>query len=143
MAQRMSSSDGFGWSATKAWPTSIIPGVQNPHCSPCFSLNACWIGLSEPLVLSPSTVLTDRPSACTASIVHDFTGLPSNSTVQAPQLLVSQPTWVPVSPSLRSQWTSSTRGSTSPECETPLTVTLMFTLLPPWPLPPVPGGCRR
>ena len=30
--------------------------------------------------------------------VHDFTGLPSISTTQAPQLEVSQPQWVPVRP---------------------------------------------
>jgi hypothetical protein len=30
-------------------------------------------------------------------IVHDFTGLPSSRTVQAPHEVVSQPMWVPVS----------------------------------------------
>ena len=39
------------------------------------------------------------PSAWTASTVHDFTDSPSSSTVQAPQDDVSQPTFVPVSPS--------------------------------------------
>jgi hypothetical protein len=38
-------------------------------------------------------VLTSRPSAWTASIVHDFALSPSTWIVQAPQLLVSQPTW--------------------------------------------------
>ena len=37
------------------------------------------------------------PAAIAASIVHDFTGSPSTSTTQVPQLLVSQPQWVPVS----------------------------------------------
>ena len=32
--------------------------------------------------------------------MHDFTVLPSSTTVQAPQLLVSQPTCVPVNPSM-------------------------------------------
>ena len=36
------------------------------------------------------------PSACTASTLHDFAERPSISTVQAPQLDVSQPTTVPV-----------------------------------------------
>ena len=45
----------------------------------------------------PSTVWTSWPSAWTASIVQLLTGVPSNSTVQAPQLVVSQPVWVPVS----------------------------------------------
>ena len=49
-----------------------------------------------------------------ASIVQDFTGSPSTSTTQTPQLLVSQPQWVPVSPrSSRRKCTSSIRGSTS------------------------------
>ena len=51
----------------------------------------------------PSTVWTSRPSAWTASTVHDFTGVPSSRTVQAPQLVVSQPMWVPVSPSVCAQ----------------------------------------
>ncbi len=38
------------------------------------------------------------PSAWTASIVHDLALSPSTWTVQAPQLLVSQPMWVPVRP---------------------------------------------
>jgi hypothetical protein len=38
------------------------------------------------------------PSACAASIVHDFTDSPSTSTVHAPHDDVSQPTLVPVSP---------------------------------------------
>ena len=63
---------------------------------------------------SPSTVVTSWPSAWTASIVQLLTGLPSKSTVQAPQLVVSQPVWVPVSPRpWRSRWASSSRGSTS------------------------------
>ena len=37
------------------------------------------------------------PLAIAASIVQDFTGSPSTSTTQVPQLLVSQPQWVPVS----------------------------------------------
>ena len=44
-----------------------------------------------PASLRPSTVVSDRPFACTANIVHDFIGVPSTSTVHAPQLVVSQP----------------------------------------------------
>ena len=36
------------------------------------------------------------PPAIAASTVHDFTGSPSIQTTQVPQLLVSQPQWVPV-----------------------------------------------
>ena len=47
----------------------------------------------------PSIVVISRPSAWTASIVHDFTDSPSTSTVHEPHEEVSQPTTVPVSPS--------------------------------------------
>jgi hypothetical protein len=43
------------------------------------------------------------PSAWTASIVHDFALVPSTWTVHAPQLLVSQPMWVPVRPNVVAQ----------------------------------------
>ncbi len=55
---------------------------------------------SFPSFASPSMVVTERPSACTAKSVHDFTAAPSSSTVQAPHWLVSHPTWVPVSASV-------------------------------------------
>ena len=61
--------------------------------------------------------------AGTASIVQLLTGLPSNKTVQAPQLVVSQPVCVPVSRNAwRSRWASSRRGSTSAARRSPLTV---------------------
>ena len=53
---------------------------------------------------------TSWPPAIAASTVHDFTGSPSIQTTQVPQLLVSQPQWVPVSPrSSRRKCTSSSR----------------------------------
>ena len=59
-------------------------------------------------------MVTVAPSACAASIVHDFTDSPSTSTVHAPHDDVSQPTLVPVSPhASRRYCTSSVRGSTS------------------------------
>ena len=71
-------------------------------------------------------VVTSSPSAWTASTLQDFTLRPSRCTVQAPQLLVSQPTTVPVLPSRsRRYWTSSVRGSTSSEYFAPSTVTLI------------------
>ena len=74
----------------------------------------------------PSMVVIVAPSACTASMVHDLALRPSTMTVHAPQLLVSQPTWVPVSLNVsRSRWTSSRRGSTSASRASPLTVTVM------------------
>jgi hypothetical protein len=54
----------------------IIPGVQKPHCSACFSWNVSWRACSAPFEASPSIVVTVAPSAWTASTVHDFTAFP-------------------------------------------------------------------
>ena len=71
-----------------------MPGVQNPHCRPWFSRNACWTALIVPSSATrPSAVVTERPLAWTASTVQDLTDSPSSSTVQAPQDVVSQPTF--------------------------------------------------
>jgi hypothetical protein len=68
----------------------------------------------------------------TANRVQDFTGVPSRSTVQAPQLVVSHPMWVPVSPNVsRMKWTRRSRGSTSAVRSTPLTVTVICIVPPP------------
>ena len=101
-----------------------IPGVQYPHWSPWFRRNDSWSGWSSSPSASPSIVVSSRPSACAASSVHDFTDSPSSSTVQAPQLDVSHPTFVPVSPRVsRRKYTRSVRGSTSASRIAPLTVT--------------------
>src|SRR5579884_2135324 len=101
-----------------------MPGVQNPHCKPCSSLNPSCNGCSEPFDGSPSTVIISPPSACTANTVHDFTLLPFRITVHAPQLLVSQPTCVPVNPSCsRIKCTSSSRESAATSRSLPLTLT--------------------
>ena len=69
-----------------------MPGVQKPHWRPWLSQKACWIGLSSPSGLAtPSIVLRLRPWACTASIRHERTALPSKRTVQAPHTPCSQP----------------------------------------------------
>ena len=103
-----------------------MPGVQNPHCSPCSCLNPSWIGCSSLADARPSTVVTSRPSTCTASIVQDLIALPSTSTVQAPQLVVSQPRCVPVSPTPRRiRSASSSRGSISAIFFLPLIVNLI------------------
>ena len=100
-----------------------MPGVQNPHCRPCFSRNASWIGCNSPFDANPSTVVTLHPSAWTANIVHDLVAFPSTRTVQAPQLLVSQPTWVPVrSNSSLSTCDSNVLGGTCRRCAVPLIV---------------------
>src|SRR5829696_8347936 len=74
-------------------------------------------------------VVTSAPSAGAVSTVQLFTASPLRCTVQAPQLLVSQPTCVPVRPSSsRSQCTSRSRASTSASRFSPLTVTSTCTL---------------
>src|SRR3954471_16821834 len=71
----------------------------------------------------PSIVVTWAPSAWAARTVHDFTASPFRWKVHAPQLDVSQPTWVPVNPRWsRRKCTSSRRGSTSAVCCSPFTV---------------------
>ena len=76
----------------------------------------------------PSTVRTRCPSAMAASTVHDFTGVSSSQTTQAPQFEVSQPQCEPVSPrSSRRKWISSSRGSTSRVNAASLTVTVICT----------------
>ena len=77
-----------------------------------------------------STVSTLQPSACTANIRQERALSPSTSTVQAPQTPCSQPTCVPVRPSVwRRKSASSKRGSTARGEATPLTVTVMSRVL--------------
>ena len=59
---------GRGTRRRNAVTDTTNPGVQKPHCRPCSSQKACWTGPSEPGAspVSPSTVVTSRPSACTA-----------------------------------------------------------------------------
>src|SRR5579859_3654838 len=87
------------------------------------------MGAIAPPAARPSTVVMFAPSAWTASIVQDLTGSPLSRTVHAPQLLVSQPMWVPVRRRLlRRKSTSRTRGSTSSLCSVPLTLRLTCKL---------------
>ena len=88
---------GRGCRSRKAVTDTTKPGVQNPHCRPWHSWNACCTGLSVPSAAArPSTVVTSAPSACTANSRHERTASPSSSTVQAPHTPCSQPRWVPV-----------------------------------------------
>jgi hypothetical protein len=114
IASRTSSSVGSGlWSSSQR-AVIIMPGVQNPHWSPWQAAKAVCTGSSAPPLPRPSTVVTRRPSAMTASIVQDLTGVSSSHTTQAPQLDVSQPQCEPVSrSSSRRKWMSSSRGSTT------------------------------
>src|SRR5260370_6160043 len=89
-AQRTSSSVGSGLASSSALAAIIMPGGQNPHCSPCSSLKPSCSGCNSLALARPSTVLISWPSACPASSVQDLTGPPSTSTLHAPQLVLSQ-----------------------------------------------------
>jgi hypothetical protein len=89
------------------------PGVQKPHCEPWKSASFCWTGWSllrvEPI---PSTVITWQPSMAQTGAMQAFTercttlffalSKDDTDTVHAPQPPSPQPSFVPVSPSLRS-----------------------------------------
>src|SRR5229473_4187108 len=124
MPKRISSSLGLGFSCSRRYPRVIMPGVQKPHCRPCISRKPSCSACSVPSAAAiPSMVRRLPPSACTAKSVQDFTDLPSRSTVQAPQWLVSQPICGPVKLSCsRRKWMRRVRGSTSPSTALPLTV---------------------
>src|SRR5260370_22406744 len=106
------------------------------------------MGWSLSAVASPSIVSTSAPSACSASMVHDLTALPSTWTTQQPHWEVSQPTCVPVRRNCsRKSCTSRVRGSTVALTGLPFTVSetagigdlLIGGAPPPYP-PPPPGG---
>src|SRR3974390_2203109 len=135
MPMRISSSVGDGFSLSRRCARTIMPGVQKPHCSPCIMRKPSCSADSEPSALAmPSMVVISEPCACTANTVQLFTDMPSRSTVQAPQWVVSQPTWVPVSERFsRRECTSSVRGSTRPSTSAPFTfmVTWVFAIFVP------------
>src|SRR5215207_8368015 len=131
MPRRISSSLGLPFSRRSPCARMIMPGVQKPHCSPCISRKASWSTCSVPSALAmPSIVRMSVPFAWTANMVHDFTDLPSRSTVQAPQWLVSQPICGPVRLSCsRRKWISSVRGSTKASTGLPLTLMAIWTAI--------------
>ena len=95
IAQRISSSLGLGFSFEQRHGDEHHPGRAEAALEPVFLVEALLDRVSSPPCMQPSTVVSSRPSAWTANIVQDFTGTPSTRTVQAPQLVVSQPMWVP------------------------------------------------
>jgi hypothetical protein len=123
MPIRISASVGLGFSFSSRCARMIMPGVQKPHCRPCIIRKPSCSAESEPSALAmPSMVMISEPWACTANMVQDFTDMPSISTVQAPQWVVSQPIWVPVICRFsRMKCTSSVRGSTRPSTSAPFT----------------------
>ena len=71
MPCRTSSSVGFGVADTTALAAINWPEVQKPHCGPSPATNAACSGSSRPSSASPSTVVTARPWAQTASWLHE------------------------------------------------------------------------
>ncbi len=127
IASRTSAAVGSGLLSSSHRAVIIMAGVQKPHCSPWHSAKASWTGSRAPPAARPSTVVTRRPSAMTASTVQDLTGASSSHTTQAPQFEVSHPQCEPVSPrSSRRKWISSSRGSTTRAWSVPFTVTVIF-----------------
>src|ERR1700735_4476030 len=120
-----------------------MPGVQKPHCRPCISRKPSWMACRVPSALAmPSMVRISAPFACTANTVQDLTELPSRSTVQAPQWLVSQPICGPVRLSCsRRKWISKVRGSTSDSTVLPFTFIAIWDLARAFP-PPSAAGAR-
>src|SRR5215467_2789641 len=74
------------------------PGVQIPHCKAACSRNFCCRGCSFDGVASPSMVDTSLPAVSTARTRQESTRTPSSNTLQAPQLPLLHPSFVPVSP---------------------------------------------
>src|SRR2546421_2446244 len=91
---RISSRVGCAFAATRADADTTWPGVQKPHCVASAFTNAPTSGWSR----RPSIVVTSPSTVC-ASVMHESTGTPSTSTVQAPQWPSLHAIFVPVRPS--------------------------------------------
>src|SRR5262245_33459097 len=98
----MSSSVGFGFSASNAVALMIIPLVQYPHWGTCSLMKAACTAFGADVDPRPSGVTTDL--LCTLAIVsrQDRVGRPSISTLQAPHCPRPQPNFVGVRPRPRS-----------------------------------------
>src|SRR3569623_3478568 len=95
MPLRISSSLGCGVVLSIAAAAITFPGTQKPHWLTFSARNAAWIGWLRSCD-SPSIVVTKLPSIDPIETRHDFFGLPSMSTMHAPQCPVPQPYLVPV-----------------------------------------------
>ena len=100
MPSRISSSVGFGVVAQQVDRGHDHPGRAEAALQAVLLVEGLLHRVQRAvLAAKPSMVVTSLPSAWTASTEQLFTASPSRCTVQAPQLLVSQPTTVPTLPS--------------------------------------------
>src|SRR6266508_2345442 len=128
---RISADVGSGFRESRSATDIITPGVVNPSWVANASQNPSWIGERAPSCASPSTVVTCDPSAEAASTMQLLVALPSRRTVHAPHSPVSQPTFVPVSPSRsRNASIRSSPAATSTDTSVPLTVRELRTTEP-------------
>src|SRR5208282_6773484 len=140
-AARISSSVGSGFTVSRCFTVIMKPGVQYPHCAPPQSPYAFWIAARLPCSLMPSTVVISGPSQLKASSVQASIGVPSTSTVQAPQEESSQPRFEPVRPrSRRNTSSSSAFGSMASSWVRPLTRSSMSSFFTEIRLPVVGPG---
>ena len=119
-AALISSSDGSGFSRSRAQAERIMPGVQKPHSNPPSSQNASCTGCNSFLLPSPSMVTSERPWTSWARVAQALRGRPSSSTVQAPHTSTSQLVLTPRSPSERRRKSdSNSSGATAARCGAP------------------------
>ena len=93
----MVSSSGSGIAIEQGPRGDHHPWRAEPALQPVALHEALLHGIELAVDLQPLDRADAAAAAIAASTVHDFTGSPSMSTTQVPQLLVSQPQWVPVS----------------------------------------------
>ena len=73
MPAMTSSGLGSGCLRRKSYAVRIMPGVQKPHCSASWAMNASWIGCSFPSWARPSIVTTSLPSTDLIGTEQDLT----------------------------------------------------------------------
>ncbi len=101
MAARASSRVGCGLRFSSATAETTWPGVQKPHCGDSSSMKACCTGCN--VAIGAAHTLdggTLRPRTLCVSTEQELWVMSSSMTVQAPHSPRSQPSLVPVSPSL-------------------------------------------
>src|SRR5437870_1697092 len=120
----------FTWStvgllflSNSALAVTIQPGVQNPQSAATYMWPTRCSGCRLRSSPSPSTVRIFLPTTSVASVWQEYSGMPSTTTLQAPQLPRLQLRLVPVSPSFTAMTSHNVvRASYSAEYGFPLIV---------------------